>query len=268
MQINVMRAWFFEHFTDPAENTPYESAEGGYIYIWGGPFVAGEELQGRFSGIVPDDRIEELAQELNEITIDWTGQPDDYIDSYLVEESQPSSAHKEASEESIDAVRSLLKLKLAWTHQQYLLRLLYANVITALETYLSGFFLSAIQADHGTFCRFVETTPSFAEQTFKLSEVFKISSGIKDIVDKHLLKVVWHRFDRVARMYKDTLGISFPSKMGNLYRAILIRHDIVHRNGTSPDGMEHRFGITDILSLSGEASKLVSAIEAEWAKTQ
>lgn len=29
----VMRSWFLSNYEDPAENTPYESAEGGYIYI-------------------------------------------------------------------------------------------------------------------------------------------------------------------------------------------------------------------------------------------
>jgi hypothetical protein len=39
-QMELMEEWFRKHFEDPAERTPYESAEGGYIYIWGGPFDA------------------------------------------------------------------------------------------------------------------------------------------------------------------------------------------------------------------------------------
>ena len=75
-QKQKMREWFFDHYTNPLDNTPYESAEGGYIYIWGGPYDAREELNEEFSGEVPDDIIEELADELNEITIEWTGNPD------------------------------------------------------------------------------------------------------------------------------------------------------------------------------------------------
>ena len=32
------------NFEDPANETPYESSEGGYIYIWGGPYDALEQL--------------------------------------------------------------------------------------------------------------------------------------------------------------------------------------------------------------------------------
>jgi hypothetical protein len=32
-QKSIMRNWFYSNFEDPADNTPYESAEGGYIYI-------------------------------------------------------------------------------------------------------------------------------------------------------------------------------------------------------------------------------------------
>jgi len=45
-QVEVMKDWFFRHFENPAETTPYESAEGGYIfYIWDGPYDAREELE-------------------------------------------------------------------------------------------------------------------------------------------------------------------------------------------------------------------------------
>jgi len=32
-QIDVMVTWFGQHYEDPAERTPYESAEGGYSLL-------------------------------------------------------------------------------------------------------------------------------------------------------------------------------------------------------------------------------------------
>jgi len=52
--IEIMVKWFFENFEDPAEETPFESAEGGYQYIWGGPYDANEELQDAFCPEVGD----------------------------------------------------------------------------------------------------------------------------------------------------------------------------------------------------------------------
>jgi hypothetical protein len=30
----LIKDWFLQNFEDPAHHTPYESAEGGYEYIW------------------------------------------------------------------------------------------------------------------------------------------------------------------------------------------------------------------------------------------
>src|SRR5213594_4178219 len=34
-QYQVMERWFRARFEDPAQRTPHESSEGGYIWIWG-----------------------------------------------------------------------------------------------------------------------------------------------------------------------------------------------------------------------------------------
>jgi hypothetical protein len=49
--IEQMINWFGMNYENPAEMTPYESREGGYIYIWGGPFYAREELETYFPNI-------------------------------------------------------------------------------------------------------------------------------------------------------------------------------------------------------------------------
>ncbi len=71
--IKAMVAWFLENFDDPAEETPYESAEGGYQYIWGGPYGAGEELFAAFGDAVPFPWIEKAAEQVQDIAgvYDW-----------------------------------------------------------------------------------------------------------------------------------------------------------------------------------------------------
>lgn len=49
-RIQQMVDWFFENFQDPANSLPYESAEGGYIWIDGGPYDASEQIGNHFSG--------------------------------------------------------------------------------------------------------------------------------------------------------------------------------------------------------------------------
>ena len=75
-QLKVMRDWFFSIYEDPVHNTPHDSSEGGYIFIWGGPYEASEELGDEFGGIVPDKIIDELVSELNDISGVWTNHPE------------------------------------------------------------------------------------------------------------------------------------------------------------------------------------------------
>jgi hypothetical protein len=75
-----MLHWFGRNFEDPANETPYNSQEGGYLYIWGGPYDAREELGDEFEGLVPDDLIDEVVDEVQrDGTFDWApgpGHPD------------------------------------------------------------------------------------------------------------------------------------------------------------------------------------------------
>jgi HEPN/RES N-terminal domain 1 len=74
-QQEAMEAWFRLNYEDPAQRTPYESAEGGYQWIGGGPYDALEELGDRFSGVVPDDVIQALADRLSADMPDWASTP-------------------------------------------------------------------------------------------------------------------------------------------------------------------------------------------------
>jgi len=74
-QIEVMRNWFLDNYEDPAERTPCESSEGGYIYIWGGPFDSRDVLENEFDGVVSQEVINILVKELNSLCTEWSGKP-------------------------------------------------------------------------------------------------------------------------------------------------------------------------------------------------
>jgi hypothetical protein len=69
--VETIKEWFFDNFEDPAESTPYESAEGGYQYIWGGPHSAQDILYDAFSGFAPIEAIEEALAEIQVNGFDW-----------------------------------------------------------------------------------------------------------------------------------------------------------------------------------------------------
>ena len=70
-QVQLMLQWFYCNFEDPAQSTPYESREGGYQFIWGGPYEASDELQARFYGLVSYETIEIAVKETDAISWQW-----------------------------------------------------------------------------------------------------------------------------------------------------------------------------------------------------
>lgn len=84
-RVEAMVEWFRDNFEDPAEHTPHESAEGGYQYIWGGPYDALDQISSTFPE-AEQDEIEEAVDEIQSDGIyDWAPsdgrvQPDDYED--------------------------------------------------------------------------------------------------------------------------------------------------------------------------------------------
>jgi hypothetical protein len=70
-KFELMLQWFNENFEDPAENTPFESAEGGFQWIWGGPKDAREELYSQFGDIVPEAWIDEVANKIERRGTQW-----------------------------------------------------------------------------------------------------------------------------------------------------------------------------------------------------
>ncbi|GGI91612.1 hypothetical protein GCM10007973_29860 [Polymorphobacter multimanifer] len=99
-RIQAMVDWFFENFEDPANRTPYESAEGGYIWIWGGPHDAAEEIGSNFSD--EDQELIDAAVERvqRDGLTEWapTEGPDDYDPEPNATEGEPDD--EEASAEN------------------------------------------------------------------------------------------------------------------------------------------------------------------------
>lgn len=90
-QREVMLEWFAANYEDPAERTPYESREGGYQWIWGGPYDASEEIRDQFEGLTSEKVIFEVIDEIQKDgLIEWAPTPrqSDYDEDTPIEEDK------------------------------------------------------------------------------------------------------------------------------------------------------------------------------------
>ncbi len=70
--VEMLVEWFRQYYEDPANETPYNGREGGYLYVYGGPYSAEEELRENFEDIVQEEAIMEAVAIIQEDgTWDW-----------------------------------------------------------------------------------------------------------------------------------------------------------------------------------------------------
>ena len=68
--------WFLERYEEPHHHVPHASSEGGYQYVMGGPYDAGDVLAEQFPN-APLNVHEEAVERLNGLSPDWV-QRDQY----------------------------------------------------------------------------------------------------------------------------------------------------------------------------------------------
>ncbi len=261
-QLEVMETWFRQHYEDPAERTPYESAEGGYIWIWGGPYDAREELESEFAGIVPSDVIDELVNKLEGECLEWAPTSiSDHYDKYLLDDIAQITDYYSNFISAVQDIEMLLQIHVDSKASNCLTRLLYVNVITALETYLSDAFINIVLNSKELMRRFIETNPSFQDEKISISDIYRTVEMIEKKARTFLIELIWHRLDRIKPMYEKTLNIEFPTDLGEIFRSIRIRHDIVHRNGKTKDGKDILVTKEDVKNLIKTVKQFVQHID-------
>lgn len=265
-KIEVMKAWFLSNYESPSDSLPRD--EGEYIYIWGGPYYAQQEIYTEFHDLgISEEIIDELVQELNDMAYEWSIIPKyedtSAYDEYLAEIILKNNKYYENFNKGISDIKSILKTNLDASSQEYLYRLLYANLITLMETYLSDAFINIVITDKKYIRRLIENTPEFKEQKISVSEIFKELDNIEERVKTYLVALIWHRLDKVTHLYKNALNIDFPYDIKGIFRAINTRHDLVHRNGKTKDDKKISITRENVMILLDEIESFINEVEGQ-----
>lgn len=141
--------------------------------------------------------------------------------------------------------------------------LLYAAVVTAMETYLADTLINRTMGNPKLLRRCLESAPEFATRAVPLTQLFVEHEKVETTVRQYLVEVIYHNLAKVNRMYRDILGVEFPPKMGDLYKAIERRHDLVHRGGKSKSGERAVVAHEAVRALIADIKHFVSVIEEQ-----
>ncbi|HDT0661698.1 TPA: hypothetical protein QIB60_004384 [Enterobacter cloacae subsp. dissolvens] len=121
-----------------------------------------------------------------------------------------------------------------------LLRMCYSGFITIMEAYLADIFIRAVKHP-SVKRRFVESYEKFRGSTRKpLSDIYNQFDSLDKVIEEELFSLSFHHIPTVTKLYQECLLVSFPPDiLKDIARAVIIRHDIVHRNGRDKKGKHH-----------------------------
>ncbi len=194
-------------------------------------------------------------EELLDIDVEYPEEDDVWYDKELFE-----ATHADVIKvmEKIDSLDEDMKF--------YLYKLLYANLITSMEAYLSDTLIKYVTENDGYLRKFTETYRPFRNQTFTTDDIFNRMDHLKDIVKGELRELMYHNLPKIKQIFMDSMGVDI-GVIKDLYKAVLIRHDIVHRNGKDKDGKEHVITKENVEQLCALVNDFIYNIECQLPPT-
>lgn len=162
--------------------------------------------------------------------------------------------------------------------QSFLCNLLYANVITCLETYLSDTFIQITVKENRFIKTYISKSGKFSEKSKKSELYTEIFDEIKHsnnlTLDRFLVKkciddiknVTFHNIKTASKLYKEVLGIKFPQNPSEIYKAVDIRHDLIHRNGKDKNDKGISIEYMELIDLIKNVNNFVDTIQKETEK--
>lgn len=265
-QIDVMWQWFTEHYGSPKNLCPNEPLDGGYQFIYGGPYDAKEELEREFGGFVGSKAIEKLVEKLNKESLFWSGLPDPEDNFYEIDaaleldESNP----RDAVRIRLGKLRRMLNQKelLEAELQDFQRMMIFTFCITTMESFLSDVFVRKVMANPECKEKFLSADKVLSEEKLLLSEIFKRQKELDVEVKKRLMDITFHHLPNVAALYKKVIGIQLNEIIRPLIPAVEKRHDIIHRAGRDKEGNPVGITVEEIRALIDQVDHLCGYVDA------
>lgn len=167
--------------------------------------------------------------------------------------------------EAIWNIEKLLKLQIDKSLEQSYMNMLYASMITILETYLYDALKFHIfnQPNDGFLRKFIEQYEQYQEEQFYYKKLYELYEHREDKVSETIDAISYHRLNDISSLYRSIFWIEFNKKsMSEILKAIYKRHDLVHRNGKKKNWQSHNITKEDVEALMTLIKEFVEWIES------
>ncbi len=143
--------------------------------------------------------------------------------------------------------------------REYLYRQLYAGAITSMEAFLSSTLLRVVLSTDENKRKFVEKYLPYRDEQITFANIYEQMENLDTKIQETLRGLMYHNLGKIKPIYKEVLDIDLGN-IGEIMKAVQIRHDIVHRSGKDKEGNLHNIKKEDVTSLVEKVSFLISAV--------
>lgn len=143
--------------------------------------------------------------------------------------------------------------------KEYLYRQLYAGAITSMEAFLSSTLLKVVLESDVNKRKFVEKYLPYRDKQTSFSSIYEEMDKIDSTIEETLCGLMYHNLAKIKPIYKSVLDIDLGD-IGEIMKAVQIRHDIVHRSGKDKNGNLHTIKKDDVIELVERVSQLMTKV--------
>jgi hypothetical protein len=262
--VKLIKQWFFTNFEDPVHNTPHaDGSEGGYQYIWGGPYDTDDVIRNVFADVASDETINAAIEAIQNDGFLWVPNerriqpPDDWV--------VPNHPHG-IFMDSYQHAGDILAAHGGDDGSDLINRMLFVQQVSALEAYLCDTLLKA-KDNKESMKRLVVCDRYLRTEKYTLADIICNPDLVAETVRAYLHSLVYHDLKRVNFLYRKALGVQVlreGADNSKLFKAITYRHDCVHRNGLTKDGIPLTvFTKSYVQEIADVVRSLVDQIERE-----
>ncbi|MBB6368264.1 hypothetical protein FHR56_003443 [Xanthomonas sacchari] len=268
-QETALSVWWYSRYCDPAEGTPYVGREGGYLYIHGGPYDPEDILWSQFGDVARDDILERVISRLHDEVGDawaprrWSN-PYEYDEYYDVVVSSTNKGPRGRLTSALLQGQKLQTLTGDEPTKALLNRLAFAFLFSAFETYLWETMVYWLEEDDQAASRILDRLPEFANKELKGKDARAFVENAKENIKGYMQRLPWHRWSDVRPLLQIGLDVTVPEFSG-FKNDLKIRHDIVHRNGTTKEGQPILILETDLFEFGARINSYADLLEQNLA---
>ncbi|WP_413503151.1 hypothetical protein [Serratia proteamaculans] len=172
---------------------------------------------------------------------------DDYWDGLDYEDEIQWYSKEELAFSLFNQQMSEIRGSLSENNSPIVLKMKFAYIVTLMESCLGDILIGTVLSDEYYLVNAMKKVTELSSTRLTLLEIHNSSDVVNKTVLMNLARIVYHKIDKVIDLYKNVLGEVTPKaiqeKKENIKNIVILRHDIVHRNGYDHAGKEHEITV-------------------------